>query len=135
MGEQVENPTPPATTASEELAELLRYVRESTQATGSFVKEQAPDVAMQIVAYERLRSTSIYVSLLLVLSIIMAILFKNRDKIRKNCHENHDPPLYGIGMTIFSLIFAIIFIFQGVWVLRTWFAPKLIVIDYIRSMM
>lgn len=130
---------------TEQVAALLEYVGSAVERTDSFVVEQTPLVVQDLVAFGRVYSASLL--LVSVAGIVLCIvLFKTAmQKYRKFNDADFDSAEEAV------LISAVVFLLCGSALLlafslvvfctnldsltKSWFAPRLYILDYIRTML
>lgn len=101
---------------------IFAWVSEAAKSTGEFAKEQAPDIAMQFIAYGRFTSTTGVIAgvLFCVLAVYIAI---------KYFKESEGLSLLVAGLPALPGVLFISFNFKAF--AMSWFAPKLYLITEI----
>lgn len=123
------------TSAKEELTELLRYVRQQTEAGveggKALVSQQAPLVAKEIVAYRQAQAGVMLFSFTLL--IATATYFAKR-ALRVKI-DTDEAAGYTFGFWITAIGTVCLFAATSPVFLKPFFAPSLVILDYIRGLL
>jgi hypothetical protein len=120
--------------AKEELAELLKFVREQTEAgvtSGkALVSQQAPLVVHEIVAYKRAQGGVMLVCIALVLAFSVRLIRRSMKADDSDTREM----LQGMGFMGLIVTILMTALSSGL-LLKPFLAPRLVVLDYVRGLL
>jgi len=126
--------TPP-TTAQKELTELLAYVKQQTiagvEGSKALVSQQAPLVAKEIVAYKQAQAGLGLIPFALLLT---GMGYSLRRWLRaKEYSEEREACCFGFWVV--AVVTSVSWLLASPSILKPFFAPRLVVLDYIRNLL
>ena len=120
------------------LLEMLTQIQEAARDGGSFVIDQAPEIAREIVTLGRVQSTLATCGglTMAIAGVITGLLFIK--KYQRS--DDADTADFCSGAAIFlgaipTVLGTVMFGSCVQWCIKTWFAPRLYIIDYIRGLL
>ena len=124
----------------EKLDELIGYLTDTLKSSGEFVKEQAPDIAQQILAYGLYERIISIVIAALVLSVAWLILPKRLGpwKAEYKASGYRDFPKHVCGKAVLTAgsVFGALSIFLNtLGIVKITVAPKLYLLSYLADML
>ena len=116
------------------LIEYMSKLEQAVQASGDFVSEQAPLVVQEYVAY--IRATETFYVLIGVVLTSLGLVLLNKVFNPKHWPSNQEYPI-GIGFLLSSIVSLV----AGAGIVnrhtdhcvKSWVAPRILIIDYIRK--
>lgn len=118
----------------EQLAELVKWLRETAQAGQAFVAGQAPDLAREIIAYGRVMEPLIAFGPVIAYSILM---WRWAPKMLE-AWDSLDDEFHAIGGWVFSGVgglTSVLFLLNTPDAIKVWVAPKLYLLDYVAGLL
>lgn len=120
-------------TSSQEVAEFLKFLRTEAQSgvadTKVFVGQQAPLVVQELIVYERATATA-FLMLPLILTVLMGLCWKwfmtTKDR---DAGDMMGPLLLG------TVLVGILWIVATPSAFKAWFAPRLVVLGYLKDLL
>jgi len=111
--------------------ELMDYVTEAIKSGADFAGDQAPKLVSEVIAYGRAFWTAmIVVALILLVGGGVAMIRRSKAWYEWSC--SHDCPHFGYFVAIPSMIAGTTIFFTNLDAfLKSWFAPRLYVIEWI----
>ena len=118
----------------EQLAELVKWLRETAQAGQAFVAGQAPDLAREIIAYNRVVEPLIGMAIPALYVLFVLLTYR---RCVKACDELENP-FAGTGLPIayiVGLVFMVPALSHAPAAIKVWVAPKLYLLDYVAGLL
>lgn len=123
-----------ATTSREELSQFLQFLREQAEegitSTKEFVGEQAPLVVQELIAYKRAQETAG-----MLIPVMLWCCTATLWRWAKRSKDSDAAEGMGMLGLILGVVGFAIAILQTSDFLKAWFAPRLVVIDYLKDLL